>query len=178
MNEPLVLVSLLPGIILHLIWLLSILIILASVFLKKFPPINQYYFPIRVGGFALLLFMTYIEGAHFINNKWQEKAAELQEKIKLAEEQARQTNTVIEEKIVEKTKVIKEKGDVVVQYVDRVVKGDTQVIEKNLSEAEREKFRAQITELSVAQKNCPVVPELVINMHNEAAKPPFKGDKK
>ena len=178
MNEPIVLVSLLPGIILHLLWLLSILVILASVFLKKLPPINQYYFPIRIGGFALLLFMTYIEGAHFINSKWQAKATELQEKIKQAEEQARQTNTVIEEKIVEKTKVIKEKGDTVVQYVDRVVKGDTQIIEKNLSEAEREKFRTQISELSKSQKDCPTVPELIINMHNEAAKPPFKGDKK
>ena len=178
MNEPIFLVSLLPGIILHLLWLLSIIAILSSVLLKKYPPINKFYFPLRVGGFALLLFMTYIEGAHFINNKWQEKAAELQEKIKQAEEQARQTNTVIEEKIVEKTKVIKEKGDTVVQYVDRVVKGDTQIIEKNLSEAEREKFKIQINELSLAQKNCPIVPELVINMHNEAAKPPFKGDKK
>lgn len=178
MNDLIILISLLPGIILHLLWLSSILVILASVFIKRFPPLNKYSFPIRVGGFVFLLFLTYIEGAYYVNSKWEEKGKEMQEKVAQAEAKAAEENVRIEEKIVEKTKVIKEKGDVVVQYVDRLVKGDTRVIEKNLSESEREAFKIKIEELEKSRKDCPTVPQLLIEAHNQAAKVGAKGDKK
>lgn len=178
MNEPLVLISMLPGALIHSLWILAVLAVVASMFLKKIPIISKYWIPLRVSGMTLLLFMSFVEGAYQINNIWVDKGKELQEKIAEAEAKAAKENIVIEEKIVEKTKVIKEKGDVVVQYVDRVVKGDTQVIEKNMSEQEKADFHKKIEELQKAQKDCPVVPQIIVEMHNEAAKSPFKGDKK
>lgn len=176
MNEPLVLVSMLPGALIHSLWILAILVVIASMFLKKLPFISKYWIPLRVSGMTLLLFMTYVEGAYHINNKWIEKGKELQEKIAEAEAKAVKENVVIEEKIVEKTKVIKEKGDTVVQYVDRVVKGDTQVIEKDMSDEERKKFQDQVAALQDNLKNCPL-PQIIVDMHNNAVNI-GKGEKK
>ena len=72
--------------------------------------------------------------------------------------------------------VDKEKGDTVVQYVDRVVKGDTQVIEKNMSDEERKKFQEQVTALQDNLKNCPL-PQIIVDMHNNAVNI-GKGEKK
>lgn len=176
MNEPLVLISMLPGALIHSLWILAILAVIASMFLKKIPLISKYWIPLRVSGMTLLLFMTYVEGAYHINNKWIEKGKELQEKIAEAETKAVKENVVIEERIVEKTKVIKEKGDTVVQYVDRVVKGDTQVIEKDMSDEERKKFQEQVTALQDNLKNCPL-PQIIVDMHNNAVNI-GKGEKK
>lgn len=178
MNEPLVLISLLPGIFLHAFWILSILLVVASMVLKVIPFINSYYIPIRVVGFTSLLILTYMEGGHFINNKWMEKGKEMQERVAQAEARAAEENVKIEERVVEKTKIVKEKGDVVVQYVDRIVKGDTQVLEKNMSEEERKKFKDQLDELNKALTSCPVVPSILIDMHNDATKIGAKGEKK
>lgn len=178
MNEPLVVLGLIPGIIIHSMLVLSILLIVASMFLKIVPLISRYYIPIRISGFVLLIFMVFAEGSYLVNQTWLEKAKELEEKIKIAEQEAVKENTVIEEKVIEKTRVIKEKGDVIVQYVDRVVKGDTQVIEKNMTDQEKADFQKKIEELQKAQKDCPLVPQIILEMHNEAAKSPIKGDKK
>jgi len=176
MNEPLVLISMLPGALIHSLWILAIFAVVVSMFLKKIPLISKYWIPLRVVGMTLLLFMTYVEGAYHINNKWIEKGKELQEKIAEAEAKAAKENVVIEEKVVEKTKVIKEKGDTVVQYVDRVVKGDTQVIEKNMSDEERKKFQEQVSALQDNLKNCPL-PQIIVDMHNNAVNI-GKGEKK
>lgn len=177
MNEPLVLISMLPGGLIHALFVLAILIIVASAFLKKIPLVNKYWIPMRIAGTLLLLFMSYVEGAYHINQKWIEKGKEMQEKVAQAEAKAAEENVKIETQIVEKTKVIKEKGDVVVQYVDRVVQGDTKVIEKDMSEEERKKFQTNIDELKKNLAQCPL-PVLIIDMHNEAAKIGARGEKK
>ena len=177
MNEPLVLISMIPGGLIHTLFVLAILLVVASAFLKKIPFVSKYWIPIRVCGMVLLLFMSYVEGAYHINQKWIEKGKEMQEKVAQAEAKAAEENVKIETQIVEKTKVIKEKGDVVVQYVDRVVQGDTKVIEKDMSDEERKKFQTNIEELKKNLAQCPL-PVLIIDMHNEAAKIGARGDKK
>jgi hypothetical protein len=77
---------------------------------------------------------------------------------------------VIETKIVEKVKIIKEKGQKQIEYIDRVVKGDTTEITKDMSEQERQVFLAKQKQLEDSIKNCPV-PEIIVEELNKAAEP-------
>lgn len=172
------LLSLLPSWFAYAITAIGFLAVIASQFLMRIPAVAMYNSILRYGGFLLFVAGLFISGIAANEAKWQERIKEMEEQVKQAEEKAKEQNIVVQEKVVEKTKVVKEKGEAVIQYVDRVVKGDTQVIEKNLSEAEKAEFRKKIEELEKVQKECPVVPKLIIETHNEAAKPPTKGEKK
>ena len=99
-------------------------------FLAKFiPPLYVYKTPIQLVSIALIVLGIFMTGAIYNNDQWEAKVKELQEKVKIAEEKSKEVNTEIVEKIVVQNKVIKEKGDVVVKYIDReVVKYDTKFI--------------------------------------------------
>ena len=71
----------------------------------------------------------------------------MEEKVKLAEEQATNKNIEIQEKIVTKTKIVKEKGKDIVQYIDREIVKKEEIV----------KYIEQ----------CPV-PKEIIDLHNQA----------
>jgi L-cysteine desulfidase len=79
---------------------------------------------------------------------WRAKVAEAEARVAVAEQQSKETNTVIEQKIVEKTKVIKGKTEYITQYLDREVVKKEEII----------KYIEQ----------CPV-PKEIIDIHNQAA---------
>lgn len=99
-------------------------------FLAKFiPPLYMYKTPIQIVSIVMIVAGVFMSGAIYNNDQWEAKIKELQEKVKLAEEKSKEVNTEIVEKIVVQNKVIKEKGDEVVKYIDReVVKYDTKFI--------------------------------------------------
>jgi hypothetical protein len=143
--------SLVPNWFYHLVTLAAVLILLASWVLRFIPFVSTYRLPLQVGGLLLLLFGVWMEGGIVNEAKWQAKVAEMEAKVRAAEEKSRETNTVIEEKIVEKVKVVKERARTQIQYVDRVVTQDKEVV----------KF----------VENCPI-PQVIIDEHNKAATPP------
>ena len=122
--------------------------ILAALLLKRIPFISQYRFPIQVVSIASLLVSIWFISANSTNAVWEAKIKDLEAKVKQAEEAANTKNVEIQEKIVTKTKVIKEKGKTQIEYVDRVVTQDKEVI----------KYIEQ----------CPV-PKAIIDAHNAAA---------
>jgi hypothetical protein len=75
--------------------------------------------------------------------EWRARAEELEEKVALAEAKSQQVNIVVEEKVVNQTKIIREKANTIVKYVDRPV-------------------------IREFDKTCPI-PKEVIDIHNEAA---------
>jgi hypothetical protein len=99
---------------------------------------------------------------------WRERVAEMEAKVAAAEEKSRETNKEIETKIVEKTKVIREKGKTQIEYINRLVEGKTVEIVKDMSAEERAAFEAKQQELLNAIKNCPV-PRVIIEEQNKAA---------
>ena len=105
----------------HVIPLAALAIIVASMFLKIIPFINAYYIPIRIIGVVLLFFGIFFEGGLYVNQEWAAKIREMEEKIAVAEEKSKQENVKIVEKIVVKQKVIKEKGDEVIKFIDKEV---------------------------------------------------------
>lgn len=172
------LLSLLPSWFAYMLVAIGALALLASMFLTRIPAVAIYNTILKIGGVVLMAVGLYMAGIAANEAKWQDRIKEMEEQVKVAEQKAKEANDTVRTEVVEKTKVVKEKGDAVIQYVDRVVKGDTQVIEKNMSEQEKAEFKKKIEELEKAKTACPTVPQLIIDMHNDAATPPAKGKTK
>jgi preprotein translocase subunit SecF len=112
--------------------------------LNKFPALAPYHLLIQIVSAALLVAGIYFKGGYSVEMEWREKVAELEVKLEEAKKESAKVNTVVETKIVTKTKVIKEKADAVIQYVDRPV-------------------------MQEFDKTCPI-PREAIDVHNEAAR--------
>jgi putative cell wall-binding protein len=126
----------------------SVVGMLSAWLLKRIPFVSQYRFPIQAISVASLLVSIWFISANNTDAVWEAKIKDLEDKVKLAEEAANNKNVEIQEKIVTKTTVIKEKGKTQIEYVDRVITQDKEVI----------KYIEQ----------CPV-PKVIIDAHNAAA---------
>ena len=93
-------------------------------FIKLIPGLWVYQTPIKILGIAILVLGVYWKGGYSVEMIWRNKVAELETKIAVAEEKSKQVNTIIEEKIVYKTKKIKE-----IQYkTKQVIKEKEKII--------------------------------------------------
>jgi len=99
-------------------------------------------------GIVLLVLGVWLRGGYDTEMAWRDKVAKLEEQVKIAEQKSQETNTVIQEKVVEKTKVIKGKTEYITQYLDREVVKNQEIVKYI--------------------ENCPV-PKEIINIHNQAA---------
>jgi len=120
---------------------------LATWVLKFIPFVSTYRLPIQVASIIALVAGVYFQGVIANEAKWQDKIADLQKQIAEAETKSKETNVVVQEKIVTKTKIIKEKGKDIVNYIDREVVKKEEII----------KYIEQ----------CPV-PKEIIDLHNQA----------
>jgi hypothetical protein len=142
--------ALLPDWFWHVLTLSGVIAVAAAWFLKRIPFVSQYNLPLKIAGIAVILLGIWMEGGLANEAKWQAKVADLEAKVKEAEEKSQKTNIEIRTKVVEKVKVVKE-VQVVIQ--DRIVKV-------------KEKIDAE----------CKVAPEAV-SIHNDSAKMPVKEKK-
>ena len=147
MSQIIWILSFIPDWVWTLVLIFGILGILASWVLKFIPFISTYRLPIQVASIIALVVGVYFQGVIANEAKWQGKIAELQQKVAEAEIKSKETNIVVQEKIVTKTKVIKEKGKDIVNYIDREVVKKEEII----------KYVEQ----------CPV-PKEIIDLHNQA----------
>ena len=81
---------------------------IGSKLVKWIPMMGQYKLPAELVGVVLLVVGAYLFGGHNVQQAWLARVAELEAKVKIAEEKSQQVNTIIETKIVTKVKVIKE----------------------------------------------------------------------
>ena len=86
----------------------GIVLYIASKLVTWIPMMGQYKLPAEIVGVVLLVVGAYFYGGYGVQSAWQARVAELEAKVKIAEEKSQQINTVIETKIVTKVKVIKE----------------------------------------------------------------------
>ena len=89
--------------------------------LKSIPFINNYSTIIRGLSLIFLVSGTYFTGGLAVEKEWRAKVEDLQKKIAEAEVKSEQVNTVIQTKVVEKIKVVKETRDANIQIVEKVV---------------------------------------------------------
>lgn len=139
--------SWLPYWIFYAIFFLGVIGFIASLVMRFIPVVYMYKTPIQVVSIILIAFGTYMSGAISNEEAWQARVKELEVKIAESEAKAAQENTKIVEKIVYKDKIVREKGEEIVKYIDREVVKKEEVV----------KFI----------ENCPI-PNEIINIHNDA----------
>lgn len=156
----------------HAITALGVLGLLVGFLLGFIPLIKAHSTGIKIVSTVILLAGIYLEGGLSTELEWRKRVAEMEEKVKILEENSKKINTKVQTKVVEKTKIIREKGKTQIEYINRLVEGKTvevvNEIVKDMSEEERQAFLVKQKELQDALKNCPV-PKIIVEEHNKAA---------
>ena len=146
----------------------GVLGLVASWFITFIPFLNIYRKWIQIASILLLVAGIYWYGGYSNEMLWRARVAEMEAKVAAAEAKSKETNKEIETKIVERTRVIKEKGKTQIEYINRLVEGKTVEIVKDMSAEERAAFEVKQKELLDAIKNCPV-PKIIVEEQNKAA---------
>ena len=88
----------------YLLFFAGVVLYVASKLVSWIPLMGQYRLPVELVGVAALVIAAYFYGGI----GYREMITELKEKVRVAEEKSQQVNTVIETRVVEKIKVVKE----------------------------------------------------------------------
>jgi hypothetical protein len=134
----------------------------------KIPFVGSYLNIIKYVSIVLFCIGLYWKGGMSVEKEWRQRVEEMEEKVRAAEEKSKEVNAQLDKKIVEKTKVIREKGKIQIEYINRLVEGKTVEIVKDMSSEERAEFEKKQKELLDSIKNCPI-PRIIIEEHNKAA---------
>lgn len=111
--------------------------------LRAVPMLSRYVNVAQLVSAITLAAGVYFEGGYASEMQWRARVAEVEARVAVAEQQAKDANVALDAKSTEKVKVIKEKAVVVKQYIDR--------------------------EVTKYDNTC-VIPEPVVKAHNSAAK--------
>ena len=136
-------------------WIVNTILIAGTVvtvagfFVRFIPFVNTYRIPVQIAGILLLTVGVYFQGGYTTEMAWRERVREVEDKLAIAEKQSAEVNTEIVTKVVTQTKIVRERGDDIIRYVDREVVRNQEVIG--------------------FVENCPI-PEIIINTHNAAAR--------
>jgi hypothetical protein len=115
------LLTLLPVWIIHSVLGLGVLGLAVAFFVQRIPFIKTYGYLIKIFSSLLLVLGLFLQGALAYKESTALAVAKLEAKLAKAEAKSAQTNTVIVEKIVKDTEVIRTKGKTITEYVDREV---------------------------------------------------------
>jgi hypothetical protein len=130
-----------------------VLTVLSFVFIspmvRMIPAIAGYYKIIQIISIIILCAGIYVKGGYTTEKLWRNKVEKVEQKLKIAEAKAGEVKIVIQEKVVFRNKIIKEKADEIIKYVDREVVKKEEVV----------KF----------MEVCPI-PVDIIKLHNEATR--------
>ena len=121
--------------------LIGTVLTIAGFFIHRipFPLLWQYQLPFKIVGVLLLVAGVYFRGGYAVEAQWRERVAEVEAKLRLAEEQSAKENVRIQERVVKKTEYITRRGQDIIQYVDReIVKYDVKFAPGGQCEIPRE----------------------------------------
>ena len=100
----------------YLLFAAGVVLYVASKLVSWIPLIGQYRLPAELVGVVALVIAAYFYGGI----SYREQIAEMKQRVRIAEQQSQQVNTVIETKIIEKVKVVKQNV-----YITREIVRDT-----------------------------------------------------
>jgi hypothetical protein len=100
----------------YLLFGAGVLLYVASKLVSWIPLMGQYRLPAELIGVVALVIAAYFYGGI----SYREQIAEMKQRVKIAEQRSQQVNTVIETKIIEKVKVVKQNV-----YITREIVRDT-----------------------------------------------------
>jgi len=116
-----------------IIWFCNILLLagvvltVAGWFAHRIPFVYHYQLPFKVLGVALLVLGVYFRGGVAVEQEWRARVAEVEAKLKVAEEKSKEVNTVIEQKIVYRDRLIKQQGETLIERVEVIKDADCRV---------------------------------------------------
>jgi hypothetical protein len=111
----------------NILLLVGILLTVAGWFAHRIPVIYHYQLPFKIVGVVLLVLGVYFRGGVAVEQEWRERVREVEAKLEEAKKESAKVNTVVETKVVTKTKVIKEKGDTLIERVEVIKDADCRV---------------------------------------------------
>lgn len=129
----------------NILLLLGVMLTVLGFFVHKIPFLYQYQLPFKIAGVILLALGVYFRGGYSVEMTWRERVAELEKKLAAADAKSAEVNTVIEQKVVYRDKIVREQGKTLTEYVDR-----------------------EVVKLIPAQ--CDRLPQELIDVHNRAAR--------
>jgi uncharacterized membrane protein len=110
-------------------WWLLLIAGFFSYFLSHLIPLKTYQLPIKIISGMVVAIIIFIMGLLYADGKWKQAANDLQAQVQVAEAKSQVVNTVIKERLVNKTQVIKQRGENTVEYITReVVKYDNSCV--------------------------------------------------
>ena len=123
-------------------------LIIASMLTRWIPGVAAYRTPLQVFGAVVLMFGIYLQGGRANEAEWQARVQELELKLAQSQVDSGKKNIEVQTQVVTKTRVLREKGEEIIRYIDREVVKNQEVI----------RYIEQ----------CPV-PKEIIDAHNAAA---------
>lgn len=79
--------------------------------------------------FLFFVFGIFMSGSIYASKDWVARVKEMEDKVAAVQQQSKEENVKIVEKVVKKTEVVRERGKDIIQYVDReVTKYDNQCV--------------------------------------------------
>jgi hypothetical protein len=150
--------------IVNAVLILGIILTLLSFFvlnriLRLIPGLANYHTLIQVVSVIILAAGLYFKGGYVTEMMWREEVKKVQAELDKAKNKAAEVVVQVEEKVVFRDRVVKERGETLIQYVDREIVKKEEVVKYI--------------------ENCPV-PVEIIDIHNQAAQlnAAAKGEKK
>lgn len=157
-----------PETVIHLTVIAGFITTFVGFFVGFIPFINAYKLIIQVLGISILSLGIYLEGGLSFKQKFDLEVAELKEKLAAAEVKSAKVNTEVVIKYVTKRQLVKEKGESIIQYIDKeVVKYDKSCL---IPESIIKAHDAAALNISVDEVLTPTT-SINTKVHNQAVKP-------
>jgi len=83
----------------------------------KLPFVGTYATIIKIVSIVLFCIGLYWKGGYSVEEEWQQRVAEMEEKVRIAEEKSKETNVIIETKYKDRVKKITETRNVIVESI-------------------------------------------------------------
>jgi len=106
-----------------LIWIINLLLvggligIVVGFFGSKIPFVSTYARMIQIASIIIFCIGLYWKGGYSVEADWRERVAEMEAKIKIAEEKSKEANVVIETKYKDRVKKITETKEVIIEKI-------------------------------------------------------------
>ena len=105
----------------NILLLAGIALTVAGFFAHRIPIVWQYQLPFKIAGILLLTAGVYFRGGYSVEMAWRERVREMEARVAAAEAESKSANEKLAAGGKEKIRIIREKGTVVKQYIDREV---------------------------------------------------------
>jgi len=148
--------------IIHLIFVIGLIGIIAGFLFGSIPFISTYSLPIKVISILVFSIGVYLQGGLAEKKETERKIKEVEIKVKTLETQAANLNTQLQSTIYERDELIKNKGQTIIKYIDRY--RDREIL-KTIEGPER----VRVEEIIKYVESCPI-PKEFLDIHNQAAR--------